>query len=164
MFKHVCLGQDVHQFDLHHIKLELNLNFYHQVKLINYIRHQVSTGSAIITQCWFGLPSVHRHTKCKHSPGMAYIHVYMITCDGLSSVFRCIRTAALCARPPSSRRKSCCAIWRLQATLVKPRPYLRGTSLSQYNRTFWFCGIESLWLLISICQHKGLFRPSSFTC
>jgi len=30
-----------HDFDLHTIKLKLNLNFYHQVKIVNYIRKQV---------------------------------------------------------------------------------------------------------------------------
>ena len=33
--------QELHDFDLHELKLRLNLNYYQQVKLINYIRRQV---------------------------------------------------------------------------------------------------------------------------
>ncbi|KAK6177340.1 hypothetical protein SNE40_015459 [Patella caerulea] len=33
--------QELHDFDLHELKLKMNLNFYQKVKLINYIRRQV---------------------------------------------------------------------------------------------------------------------------
>ncbi|XP_027896513.1 zinc finger protein 277 isoform X2 [Xiphophorus couchianus] len=33
--------KDSHGFDLHNLKMELNLNFYQQVKLVNYIRRQI---------------------------------------------------------------------------------------------------------------------------
>ncbi|XP_069570571.1 zinc finger protein 277 [Brachyistius frenatus] len=33
--------KEVHGFDLHHLKTELNLKFYQQVKLVNFIRRQI---------------------------------------------------------------------------------------------------------------------------
>uniref|UniRef100_A0A3B3XV52 C2H2-type domain-containing protein n=1 Tax=Poecilia mexicana TaxID=48701 RepID=A0A3B3XV52_9TELE len=33
--------KDSHGFDLHNLKMELNLNFYQQVKLVNFIRRQI---------------------------------------------------------------------------------------------------------------------------
>lgn len=39
--------QELHDLDLKEIKLRLNLNFYQQVKLINYIRRQVHLGICI---------------------------------------------------------------------------------------------------------------------
>lgn len=33
--------KDEHSFDLHTIKIKLGLNFYHQVKIVNYVRKQV---------------------------------------------------------------------------------------------------------------------------
>lgn len=33
---------ELHDFDLHDVKLRLNLCYYQQVKLINYIRRQVN--------------------------------------------------------------------------------------------------------------------------
>ncbi|ESO90445.1 hypothetical protein LOTGIDRAFT_123167, partial [Lottia gigantea] len=36
--------QELHDFDLHEIKLKLKLNFYQKVKLVNYIRRQVYQG------------------------------------------------------------------------------------------------------------------------
>lgn len=33
--------QELHDFDLQELKLRLNLDFYQQVKLVNYIRRQV---------------------------------------------------------------------------------------------------------------------------
>ncbi|XP_071722088.1 probable protein arginine N-methyltransferase 3 [Rutidosis leptorrhynchoides] len=44
LFDHCCL---THQFDFHHLKKSLNLDFYGAFKLINYIRAQVSEN-----KCW----------------------------------------------------------------------------------------------------------------
>ncbi|XP_013855828.1 zinc finger protein 277, partial [Austrofundulus limnaeus] len=33
--------QETHSFDLHHLKAKLNLRFYQQVKLVNFIRRQI---------------------------------------------------------------------------------------------------------------------------
>ncbi|XP_017292027.1 zinc finger protein 277 [Kryptolebias marmoratus] len=36
--------KDTHSFDLHHLKAKLNLRFYQQVKLVNFIRRQIHQG------------------------------------------------------------------------------------------------------------------------
>lgn len=58
--------QELHDLDLNEIKLRLNLNFYQQVKLINYIRRQVHLGICIGCQQKFDEKKIlmeHMHEK-----------------------------------------------------------------------------------------------------
>ncbi|XP_052779243.1 zinc finger protein 277-like [Mya arenaria] len=50
--------QELHDFDLHELKLRLNLTYYQQVKLVNYIRRQVHLGVCIGCGEKFGERSV----------------------------------------------------------------------------------------------------------
>lgn len=42
--------QDIHNFDFNYMKIEMKLEFYDQVKCINYIRRQVSIALFISTK------------------------------------------------------------------------------------------------------------------
>lgn len=63
--------QELHDLDLNEIKLRLNLNFYQQVKLINYIRRQVHLGVCIGCQEKFEDRKIlidHMHEKSHTNP------------------------------------------------------------------------------------------------
>ncbi|XP_063401923.1 zinc finger protein 277-like isoform X2 [Mytilus trossulus] len=71
--------QELHDLDLKEIKLRLNLNFYQQVKLINYIRRQVHLGICI--GCQEKFEDIKTLTDHMHEKGHTHVIPDLLTWD-----------------------------------------------------------------------------------